>query len=385
MSPAKKGENDLKNEFPFPFKGKGLYTSNAMKTLKNKLHEKFGNITYGEALIGLLIALCFIVYGSFQDLSFARHFVKLDNPFGKIVSYLGPLPGYAIFGSVGVCFLINWDQETQKDSKFLAWACCIIFPLLAGSLYGYEVFADVISNKYLAALIGIALVGACDVLIYFLCRGGDKEEAYTVGITILFASVTVLILMYLLKKAGLRPRYLFLAEQGDLDGAKYFRPWWAFDASVKESFPNADSSLFESWPSGHAALSSLSVLGVLYCRLNKKLENKTTYFIFGSYLFAFLIDLGRVSDGHHYVSDVAFGSFFALLFAFLIVYLVYLPAPLAEEESEEKETKSVFVSNEISRLRNSPYQKKKAASQPGFVKDKKKPLSPRKKAYRLHK
>jgi len=355
-----------------------------MKTLKNKLQEKFGNITYGEALIGLLIALFFIIYGSFQDLSFSSSFVKLDNPFGKIVAYLGPLPGYAIFGSVGVCFLINWNQESQKDSKFLAWACCIIFPLLAGSLYGYEVFADVITNKYLAAFIGIALVGVCDILIYFLCRHGDKEEAYTVGITILFASVTVLVLMYLLKKAGLRPRYLFLVEQGDLDGAKYFRPWWAFDASVEEAFPDVDSSFFESWPSGHAALSSLGVLSVLYCRLNKKLKNKTAYFVFGSYLFAFLIDLGRVSDGHHYISDVAFGSFFSLLFAFLIVYLIYLPAPL-EEKPEEKENKPSFVSSEIARLRNAPYQKKQAANKPFFVKDKKKPLSPRKKAARLHK
>lgn len=354
-----------------------------MKAFRNKFREKFANIEYGEALVGLLIAFVFIIIGSFEDYEFSKYFVSNDNVFGKIASYLGPLPGYAVFGSAGICFLISWGGGSQKDSRFLAWACCIIFPLLAGVLYGYEAFLGVISNKYLAIGLGILLVGLSDIGIYFLCRHGSKEEAHMAGITILFSAVTVIVLMYLLKKAGLRPRYLFLLEQNDIDGSKYFRNWWDFDASVKEMFPKEDPSMFESWPSGHAALASMSVLSVLYCKLNKRLENKTHYFVFGSFLFALLIDLGRVSDGHHYITDVAFGSFLSLLFVFLIVYLVYLPAPTEGEMSQEESEKTILISSFVSQLKNAPGQRKKEKHR--FSKDKKPLLNPRKKAYRLQK
>jgi hypothetical protein len=51
-----------------------------------------------------------------------------------------------------------------KSSKLLAWACCLIFPLLAGSLYGIDVFEQLLSvtatSKRFA---GIALVG-CSII-----------------------------------------------------------------------------------------------------------------------------------------------------------------------------------------------------------------------------
>jgi membrane-associated phospholipid phosphatase len=300
----------------------------------------FANIKYYQAAIGLLIALIFIVIGSFKDLAISQAIASLSNPFAKFCEYFGSLPGYALLGSVGIFFLLNYDESEGKGSKMLAWACCLIFPLLAGSLYGIDVFEQVFSNRYLQALCGVALVGIFDYLIYLLARHGDKNQAYTVGLTILFASITVLALTYLLKKAGLRPRYLFiLSENNDLS---YYRNWWDFDPSVMESFPDVSSSYFESWPSGHAALSALSVLYVLLCPLNKKLQGREDYVIYGSFLFTFLISLGRVMGGAHYVSDVAFGAFFSLLFTFLVIYLVYLPAP--EEELEETLAQRPFSS-----------------------------------------
>jgi membrane-associated phospholipid phosphatase len=291
----------------------------------------FANIKYYQAAIGLLIALVFIIIGSFKDLAISQALVSINNPFAIFCEYAGSLPGYALLGSVGIFFLLNYDESEGKSSKFLAWACCLIFPLLAGSLYGIDVFATVIASRYLQAFCGVILVGAFDYLIFLVVRHGDKEKSYTVGLTILFASITVLALTYLLKKAGLRPRYLFLlSEQGDLS---YYRNWWDFDPSVMESFPDIDSSYFESWPSGHAALSALCVLYVLLCPLNKTLRGKESYVLYGTYLYCFLVSLGRVIGGAHFVSDVGFGAFFALLFAFLVIYLVYLPAP----EKEEKE------------------------------------------------
>lgn len=300
--------------------------------MKNALKKEFAGIKYYQAALLLLLALVAIVIGSLKDFAISSAVYKPGNAFGKFAAYVGPLPAYALFGSTGVLFYINWKGEGNKDSKFLAIICALIFPILAGSLYGYECF-DSLSNRYVAALIGVALVGVCDLLLYFLFRHADKDEAYQAGITFLFASAVVILLIYLLKKAGLRPRYYWLTTH---DAAKNYRDWWNFDASVQEAFSSQVTYVqddFQSWPSAHAAFGGMMVLSALFARLNPKLKGKESYFIYGSLIWCILISAGRLSDGSHFLSDVAFGAFFGVLFSMLVAYLVYLPAPEGEEDS----------------------------------------------------
>jgi membrane-associated phospholipid phosphatase len=313
-----------------------------MKKIWAKLNEEFAGIRYYEAAILLLTALIFIIVGSFADFSIAKAVYHPGNAFGALFAYIGPYPAYVLFGATGVLFFINWQGEGQQDSKVIAIICACIFPILAGALYGYQTLNDGITNKYLAALIGIVAVGAGDIGFYFLARHADKDEAYEAGVTYLFAAATVIVLIYLLKKAGLRPRFYWIESQSN--PADYFRNWWDFDASVKEGYatnPLYQDTYFESWPSGHAALAGFSVLLVLLAKLNPKLKNKTTLLIAISLAWTLLTSAARVSDGHHYVSDVAFGAFFGTLFAMLVAYLVYLPAPSEEELGNEgQENKS---------------------------------------------
>jgi membrane-associated phospholipid phosphatase len=77
----------------------------------------------------------------------------------------------------------------------------------------------------------------------------------------------------------------------------------------------------------------MTVLSALLCELNPKLEKKSRYFVYGSILWTLIVSAARLSDGHHFVSDVAFGAFFGSLFAMLVAYLVYLPTP-EENETE---------------------------------------------------
>jgi hypothetical protein len=71
----------------------------------------FANIKYYQAAIGLLIALIFIVIGSFKDLAISQAIASLSNPFAKFCEYFGSLPGYALLGSVGIFFLLNYDES----------------------------------------------------------------------------------------------------------------------------------------------------------------------------------------------------------------------------------------------------------------------------------
>lgn len=310
-----------------------------MKKIWAKLNEGFAGIRYYQAAILLLVAIVFIIVGSCADWPISNAVYHPNNAFGTLFAYLGPYPAYVLFGATGVLFFINWKGEGQQDSKILAIVCACIFPILAGALYGYETLNDAITNKYLAALVGIVAVGVGDIGFYFLARHADKDEAYQAGVTFLFAAATVIVLIYLLKKAGLRPRFYWIEEQSNPQ--TYFRNWWDFDASVKENFSSANPTAykdtdFESWPSGHAALAGFTILSVLLAKLNPKLKNKTTWLIGGSLIWTLLVSAARVSDGHHFVSDVAFGAFFGTLFAMLVAYLVYLPAPTEEETNGEE-------------------------------------------------
>lgn len=303
-------------------------------SLQHFNQQGFAGIRYYQILILLAVALLAIIIGSPLDLQISQSLVKPNNAFGFLFAILGPLPAYALFGGTGVLFYINWEGEGKKDSRILALICALIFPILAGSLFGYQCIADYLSNRYLAAFCGILAVGVLDVGLYFLARKADKEDAYKASITFLFAGATLIVLLYLLKKAGLRPRYLFLLLEKN---TSYYRSWWEFDASVMEQFSDLDSDYFASWPSAHAGLAAMSVLSVLLCSLNPRLKGKEAYFVYGSLIWSILTCAARVSDGHHYLSDVGFGAFFGVLFPLLVVYLIYLDVP--EEVSESAPVK----------------------------------------------
>jgi hypothetical protein len=295
--------------------------------MQGLLNKKVANIRLFDLGVGLFLSIVFIAVGSFADFGFSERFVHLGNAIGKWSIYLAPLPGYALLGSVGVLFLINWDPVLQKDSRFLAWACAAIFPLLAGSLYGNEAFSSLTSNKYLAVILGIALVAFFDVGIYFLFRKGDKDEAYRAGVTILFSSVIVTLLVFLLQKVGMRPNYEFLAAKNDFS---HYRNWWSFDASLAAVYSADGTAALDSWPSVSISLSMSGILFALLCQLNDFLKTKSRFFIYGTYLFVVLFSLGEISEGAAYISDCAFGAFFSLFFSGMVIYLSYFSDPSEE-------------------------------------------------------
>lgn len=327
------------------------------------LKKEFANIKYYQAAVALGLAFLFIIVGSFFDLQISQSIVSFGNVFGQICAYLGPLPGYVIFGSVGILFFLRNEDGEGKSTFYLSAACLVIFPLLSGALYGIQVFDETFSSSVLQAFVGILIVSFCEVGVYFLCRKGNKNDCYTIAITFLFSFVTVFALLYLLKKAGLRPRYIFLNEINDFS---YYRNWWDFDSTVQAAFPDTASTMFESWPSGHAGLAAFSIVGILYCKLNEKMKGKENIYFYVSLAFTFLVSFGRVLDGHHFVSDVAFGAFFSYLFAFLVIYLVFLPKPTESEKEDDEYTTLIGNYSLCKGTMNSPrqkdIQKKKAQS-----------------------
>jgi membrane-associated phospholipid phosphatase len=305
--------------------------------MKDFSKKGFAGIKWVEVLAILLLAIVLIAIGSAKDLEISIAVAHPDNNiFGKIFQFAGKLPAYALLGSSGVLFFISYEPDGKKDSKILAWLVLILLPLASGLLYGYDdinqFFESASNGKVIACTIGALLVGAVDAVIYFLFRKGDKEEAYKVGVVYLFTGVVLLLLFYLLKKAGMRPRFSWLYANEPESYADY-QPWWAFNSTVEEAHPDALQDNFESWPSAHVGLASMTFLTMLMPRINPKLKGKEPDFFVGAFLWILLTGISRLSDGSHFLSDIGFGLFFGALFSFLVCYLVYLPAPKAEEDT----------------------------------------------------
>ncbi|MCR4562076.1 MAG: phosphatase PAP2 family protein [Bacilli bacterium] len=313
-----------------------------LKSVGGFLNQGFANIKIYEALAGVVIALLFVIIGSNVDLSLSKNVVQPGNAFSIIINYLGSLPGYALLGAVGIMFFVNYNPKSKKDSKILSILCAIVFPVLAGALYGYDCFyKQGIDNQILALLVGVLIVGAICVGIYFWTRNGDKEEAYRTGLALLVASVLILGLSFMLKRTGYRPRYLLILENNN--DYSLYRDWWTFDTSVKETFMSLekapDEDLFHSWPSNHTAFSTLGIMFCLIARLNEKTKDKSYYFVYITYIFTMVVAFGRIFDGHHYLSDVAFGALYSCILVYLVIYLFELPK-IKERTAEEIEERS---------------------------------------------
>jgi membrane-associated phospholipid phosphatase len=295
------------------------------------MKKKVAGISVYEFVTLLGLAIVAILVGSFKDLAISEKFAAVGNVFGKIIAVIGKYPGYLLMGSSGVLFHFYLEKGDKKSSKIVSWLVLFLLPLIIGGLYGYDDLTAYL-NKYVAIALGAFLVLAGNVGLYFLYKNADKEECYNAGMTFLFAGILVLVTCYLLKHAALRPRYSWLVTNPDYI-EKYYTAWYTFDNSARSAFTEeqAANDNFYSWPSAHAAMAAFGFLSVLLPRLNKKLAGKEELFFWISEFWVILVSIGRVTDGSHFLSDVAFGSFFGLGFSFLVLTLVYPPVPDTDE------------------------------------------------------
>ena len=299
------------------FRFSPLYNIPSMK-------RNFGGIKTYQIVLLIALALFGILVGSFYDLSLAEKFFYPGNLFGKALDAVGSLPGYALLGASGILLYFFFKNSGPKWRDYLAYGFLVGLPIIAGALWGYDVLGDFVSKILYAVGLGIAIVAVLDSAFYFFAKGCDRVEGYKDAVAILFSAFVVIVLVYVLKKSVVRPRYLFLAD----NGIGYFQPWYVFSSSIASIFSGDEySALLNSWPSGHAAMAGFGVLFVLLAKLNKKTAGKETIFFFASLFWIIFVALARMSDGHHFLSDVSWGVLIGSGFSFLTIVLVYGARP----------------------------------------------------------
>ncbi len=255
--------------------------------------------------VGVLLILG-IVLGASYDLNIAKAIYAEGNIFGKIIEYIGSIPGYVLVGFVGPLLFIATRSSSKKWIKYLGFAAFFVIPLVSGLVLGYDVFYD--SLHLVGFLCGMVITMGLDALLYFAFKTADPKDALKDAFIIAIAFAITFILVFVLKKLVERPRFIYVAT--DLDA---FKPLFDFSSKLE----GVDESLLNSFPSGHSAIAATFLLFPLLCKYNEKTKNLQGIFFITACLWLLITMLGRMSDGHHYLSDVCFGAFIGALFSFL--------------------------------------------------------------------
>lgn len=326
-----------------------------------------------QLAIVLGLSLLAILIGTFLDLQISEKIVKAGNAFGKIIAIIGKYPGYLLLGTSGVLFFIGRKDKTSTSNQAISWIILVIVTATAGALYGYDDLSSAVSSKTLAIAIGIVTVAAGEGGMYYLFRHAEAEESINASLTFFFAIVLTFVLTFLLKSATSRPRFSYLLSTDNLEG---YQPWYSFSSALKSSSPDAEADSFASWPSGHSALASATILVCLLPRLNDKLKGKENYFFIGTLAWSLIVAIGRLSDGSHFLSDVGWGSLIGIVVPLIVGMLIYpnggketiaktiqetsqpapavayAPAPSEEPEEPAREKKPLFGKHKSKKDKN---------------------------------
>ena len=290
------------------------------------------------SVVVLLLCTVGILCGSFFDLRISEAVFAPDNLWSKFVEFCGILPTLFIVGSSG---MLLFQYYRQKGSKAIAWLLLILITLIAGGFWGYDAFHRYFRDHViLCVLFGVLVMALFDFPLYLLIRNNRNiKDNPKVALLMILSFLFTALFTFGIKFLIARPRYMFLVqwkEKGYIPNvADYYRDWFSFsrDTSMFRGFEGYESFAMQSWPSGHASFSSLTMLSIFLFRFNPKTEDKTDSAFIGSLIWALLVMLARLLDGHHFLSDISFGLLFGFLsFSLFSIWLVPQRRKIVEKE-----------------------------------------------------
>lgn len=293
------------------------------------MNKNYGGMKLYMPIIAISLAAIGIIFSSFLDMHFTHGIYIGKNVWSEIIEYGGTIFTAAVIGSAGILLGLFFKNRNQEKDKIWMWLSYILGVVIAGGYWGFDTFhrhteLGLISKPYIYLLIGFAVIGILDYLIYLFAKNGDTKTYSRKAIVIIIATALVLVFSFAIKVIVARPRYMWIhsIKREDL-----FLPWFnaSFDKSLYKEImgDNYISYNIESFPSGHASFAYLTALSILLCSCNKKTEGKEKWVFIISLIWSILVMLGRLLDGHHYVSDVSFGLLISATFIYLTMFCAY--------------------------------------------------------------
>lgn len=295
------------------------------------LRKRYGGLSLWMVLVSLTLIFLAIIIGSFVDLPLAEGIYIGKNWLSEFGEYTGTVPITMILASSGMFLFFYFRKESQNARKnFWAFFFLILVWLIVGGFWGFDTFHRHLKGRaYLWFLIGYGFITLVMVFWYFLLRKGESKDYLKKALVIIISGVAVMILTFGIKFAVVRPRYMFLRQweaSGEIAAIEdYYVPWYTFnhDKSLFKGLSGYESYAIQSWPSGHSSFCAMLILMVLYPSCFKDGKKKEWWFYLIGVLYAIVIMLSRMLDGHHFLSDIGFGALFGFLPCALTLLIMY--------------------------------------------------------------
>jgi membrane-associated phospholipid phosphatase len=263
-----------------------------------------------EKIIIVSLTIILISFFTFYDLQFSKLVVNETSTFGKFFYMFGELPG--TFGGL-VSFAILTTSYTKDNQK--ARDTNIIFygsiTLLLGFILSFQVIRYLKLELFPYLFIGLFVSMA---LLYWSNQLSDEKKNHIRSYAYIGALTLVLgiIIPQLLKIIWARPRYRILYGDDTLYQAWFIISGLSFDNNWK------------SFPSGHSATASISLVYLYLPQLFDKFKGKerTILKIVGTWII--LVMISRVVIGDHFMTDTLFGSGLTIII-FIVLNKLFNP------------------------------------------------------------
>ncbi len=266
-----------------------------------------------SSLAVFLVALILLLVASQKDLEIASSSYNRLDKAAPYVSAIAALPGYLLFAMSGYMITSEINDEPSKIKDFLSVVPLIVISIGAGALYGYTSISRLISSIYLAVSIGIVLIVGLTMLFMWLYEKYGEKGPTGVGYVLLASFAMVFLFSFLSNLLVIRPSYKGLLEKEN--GSELFLDWWNFKSSDPEYLEKAglDIVYLRGGISLDSSISALTLL--LPLALPKKMKMKEAIGAASVFLFILLSSISELSDGRHYLSEIAWGLIIVSLLA----------------------------------------------------------------------
>lgn len=253
------------------------------------------------------IAFILLAGGTLLDLKIADMFFFRDNAFGKLYECIGKMPAFVI--AVFACVLLARNAWEKQNCKWRRIAYLII-AYLAGVLCFMDLGEAVSGSTKIALAIGSVLSVPLCVVAYKCVQKAQPEnlpELKKWAVYALFCVAVIGVLVFVIKTIWGRERYVDLQTQGAA-----FTPWYKPAGKGGDSFP-----------SGHAAFAATLFLLLPLTQFSHIFSGKfKTVFTVAS-VFTAVTMIARISDGHHYLSDVTVGFIVSYAVQIAVLFISY--------------------------------------------------------------
>lgn len=295
------------------------------------VNKKLFNVSLLYYLPFICLCLIGIIVGTFCDLNISSSIVNQSSAFGRFIESFGMVIVYFLINVSGVIvfkFLLN----SKNKWLFVLANVYLIFTYIASAYFIHNGFVNskevnvtygFAYSKVISYVIAFIISSIYTAFSFLLIRKVDKD-LLIIALIFVIALILQVLIINLLKVLNCRPRYR------NMLGADY-RPWYSLSPYSQ------NNDLYKSWPSGHTATATITLLFPLLFINHSKVKPVIVMSI--SYAYTLLIAFYRVYYGAHFLSDVSFGGLISALICLLVIFIGNKISTLLKRDVNEVDIK----------------------------------------------